>query len=186
MRRVINNYEVKNKKVSSWWDKDCSKAKYLKNNSLRHFRQTNSQHSLNSYLDRKKHYTYVCKVKKVNMQRQNRQKLVNSRKSPREFWNTLKGSSKFIDTTGKIKPRDWQNHFHQLLNPPSPDHDEGDRDDSLHQIRQDIDDSDLNTIITDSEVRRSIIGLNSNKTPGPDGLCIELFKVAGNFQSIFM
>ena len=110
------------------------------------------------------------------MQRQNRQKLVNSRKSPREFWKTLKGSYKFINTTGKIKPCDWQNHFHQLLNPPPPDHDEGDRDDSLHQIRQDIDDSDLDTIITDSEVRRSIIGLNSKKTPGPDGLCIELFK----------
>ena len=28
----------------------------------------------------------------------------------------------------------------------------------------------------DSEVRRSIIRLNSNKTPGKDGLCIELFK----------
>ena len=39
-----------------------------------------------------------------------------------------------------------------------------------------IDDSDLKPIITDSEVRRSIIGLNSNRTPGPDGLCIELFK----------
>ena len=88
----------------------------------------------------------------------------------------MKISSKFINTTGKIKPRDWQNHFHQLLTPPPPDHDEGDRDDSLHQIRQDIDDSDLNTIITDSEVRRSIIELISNKSRGPDGLCIELFK----------
>ena len=59
MRRVMNNCEVKNKKVSPWWDKDCSKAKYLKNNSLRHFRQTNSQHLLNSYLDRKK-TLYIC------------------------------------------------------------------------------------------------------------------------------
>ena len=63
MRRVMHNCESKIR-VSAWCNKDCSKAKYLKNNVLRHFRQTNSQHSLNSYLDRKKHYTYFCKVKK--------------------------------------------------------------------------------------------------------------------------
>ena len=49
-------------------------------------------------------------------------------------------------------------------------------DDSLHQLRQDVDDSDLNKIITDFEVGRSIQTLNSNKTPGPDGICVELFK----------
>ena len=86
-----------------------------------------------------------------------------------------KTSSKFIDTTGKIKPSDWQTHFRELLNPPPPiDH--ADLDDSLHQLRQDVDDSDLNKIITDFEVGRSIQTLNSNKTPGPDGICVELFK----------
>ena len=111
------------------------------------------------------------------MQGQNRQKLVNSRKSPREFWKMLKTSSKFTDTTEKIKPSDWQTHFRELLNPPPPiDHALADLEDSLHQLRQDVDDSDLNKIITDSEVRRSIQTLNSNKTPGPDGICIKLFK----------
>ena len=111
------------------------------------------------------------------MQRQNRQKLVNSRKSPRKVWKMLKTRSKFTDTTGKIKPPDWQTHFRELLNSPPPiDHAVADLDDSLHQLRQDVDDSDLNKIITDSEVRRSIQTLNSNKTPGPDGICIEQTK----------
>ena len=112
----------------------------------------------------------------VNLQRQKRQKLVDSRKSPNEFWKALKGSSKVTDTTSKIKPWDWQNHFRHLLNPPPPDHAVGHRGDSLQQIRQDVDDSDLNKIINNSEVRKSILSVNSNKTPGPDGLCIELFK----------
>ena len=30
MKREMNNSKVKNKKKSSWWDKECSKAKYLK------------------------------------------------------------------------------------------------------------------------------------------------------------
>lgn len=68
-----------------------------------------------------------------------------------------------------------QTHFRQLLNPPLPDHDTWDGDDSLQQIRQDVDNSYSNKVITDSEVRRVIVSVNSNKTPGPDGLCIELF-----------
>ena len=175
MKRVTNIFKSKTKKHSSWWDNDCSKAKYLKNNSLRHFRQTNSSHALNNYLNKKKHYTYVCKCKKVNMQKRNRAKLVNARKSPKEFWSTLKSSSRNTNNIGKIKPSDWQSHFHQLLNPPPAEHDEG-ANDSLQQLRQDIDDSDLNKPIIESEVRKSIMRLNSNKTPGPDGLCIELFK----------
>ena len=96
----------------------------------------------------------------------------------------LKTSSKFTDTTGKIKPSDWQTHFRELLNPPPPiDH--ADLDDSLHQLHQDVDDSGFNKIITDSEVRRSIQTLNSNKTPGPDGICIELFKTRLNMYFNF-
>ena len=98
----------------------------------------------------------------------------------------LKTSSKFTDTTSKIKPSDWQTHFRELLNPPPPtDHAVADLDDSLHQLRQDVDDSDLNKIITDSEVRRSIQTLNSNKTPGPDGICIELFQNTLNMYFSF-
>ena len=89
MKRVMS-FKVQSKQNASWWDKECSKAKYLKNNSLRHFRQTNSSQALDNYLHRKKHYTYVCKIKKVN------QKLVYSRQSLKEFWKTLKGSSKSL------------------------------------------------------------------------------------------
>ena len=39
-----------------------------------------------------------------------------------------------------------------------------------------MDDSDLNELINQDEVRKSISYLHSNKSPGPDGLCIELFK----------
>ena len=56
MKRVMR-FKVKSKQNASWWDKECSKARYLKNNSLRHFRQTNSSQALDNYLHRQKHYT---------------------------------------------------------------------------------------------------------------------------------
>lgn len=108
------------------------------------------------------------------MQRFKRQKLVNSRNSPREFWKNVKECSNVNDVTDKIKPFDWHQHFKQLLTPPIEE--QHNRAEPLQQLRQDFDDSDLNKIITDQEVRKSILSLRSNKAPGPDELCIEFFK----------
>ena len=46
----------------------------------------------------------------------------------------------------------------------------------FQRVRLNVDDSDLNELITQDEVRKSISNLHSNKSPGPDGLSIELFK----------
>ena len=43
-------------------------------------------------------------------------------------------------------------------------------------MRQNNDSSELNEIITDDESRRSVSHLHLNKSPGPDDVCIELYK----------
>lgn len=63
------------------------KLNTIKNHSLQHFRQTNNSEALGLYLNKKKHFRYVCKIKKVNLQSHKRQKLITSRKSPKEFWS---------------------------------------------------------------------------------------------------
>ena len=43
-------------------------------------------------------------------------------------------------------------------------------------MRQNNDGSELNEIITDDEIIRNLSHLHLIKSPGPDGVCIELYK----------
>lgn len=71
-----------------------------------------------AYQDRRKHFkTIVVKHKKVNLKRINKQNLINSRKSPKQFWKNIKGNESCINVTSKIKPNAWYQYFKQLVCP---------------------------------------------------------------------
>ena len=66
------------------------------------------------------------------------------------------------------------NYFKQLLGPQIET--EKVHGNLLSDMRQNNDSSELNGIITDDGIRRSVSHLHLNKSPGPDGICIELYK----------
>ena len=114
MKRKIKK-STQNKKQPHWGDNYCIRAKFDKLLSLRHFRQTNTSEALTSYINKRKQFKLVCKLKKVNFKSQRRQKLVSVRKSSKKFWQYIKGNTYSENTVNKIKAEDWQNHFKQLF-----------------------------------------------------------------------
>ena len=63
MKRKINK-STQNKKQPHWWDNYRITAKLDKLSPLRHFRQTNTSEALTSYINKRKHFKLVCKLKK--------------------------------------------------------------------------------------------------------------------------
>ena len=92
----------------------------------------------------------------------------------KQFWKNIKGTTNHRNVTYKIKPQEWLQYFQQLL--CSQTTEENGNDKMLADIIQNNDASELNTVITDEEVKQNISHLHSYKSPGPDGLPAELFK----------
>ena len=98
----------------------------------------------------------------------------NSRKSPKQFWRNIKGNAGYKNNSDKIPPQEWCIYFKSLLCPETEI--ENTNDNLLDDIWQDNESSELNAIITDDEINRSGSHIHSNKSSGPDGICIELYK----------
>ena len=76
----------------SWWNDDCARAKYNKYKCLRRFRTTNQSSDLNLFHTTSNEFKSICKQAKLSFEKEKRQKLVNSSKSPKMFWNLIKSS----------------------------------------------------------------------------------------------
>lgn len=161
------------KRQPDWWDNECMRAKQNKNSFLRKFRQTNSETTLLSYLESRKHFKSICKGKKLKVKRLNKQKLIKSRKCPKQFRRNNTGNTDKTNNLDKIGLTNWYDYFKQLLGPQTET--ENVYGYFLADMWQNFDSSELNEIITDNEIRRSVSHLHLNKSPGPDGVCIELY-----------
>ena len=113
---------------------------------------------------------------------------MKSRNDPKSFWKTIKQSTKSSHkriSTDSIQGDKWYIYFKKLLNSPS-DHTEQVDNNILENIRQENDCEILNRPITELEVRESVFSLPSNKSPGPDGICSELYKVTLDYICPFL
>ena len=118
----------------------------------------------------------VCHDKKQSQLKQRRNKLICSRKDARQLWKILKegNASRRQNETG-ISSDEWFNYFKNLLNM---------RNDStgsenvvlFSDDRQVLDSRQLNIHINAAEIIESINHLHANKSPGPDGICMEMYK----------
>ena len=131
------------------WDSDCRKAKREKYIALRNFRNTNSRDDLNiyTYLEMKS----IKRDKKYKIARKNRDKLIERRNNPREFWKLIKsGRSKpSLSASNEISSSEWLNHFKGLLNVDVVD---GNMDNELQNIVHVTNADELNMLISDSEI----------------------------------
>ena len=125
-------------------------------------------------MTRKKHFKNIGNRNKVNLKRINKQKLINCRKCPKQFWKNIKGNASRRNVTDKIAPNEWFEYLKQLLCPQN--YDKNGNENLLAEIKQNNDASELNALIREDEVRQGKVKLHSNKSPGPDGLPAECFK----------
>ena len=77
-----------------------------------------------------------------------------------------------------VKSEEWYNYFKGLLNQEIDQRNlNNDNDNVMLNNAPRMDDSnDLNVPISNLEIRTSIDTLHINKSPGPDGICLERFR----------
>ena len=182
MKVVYGRKKRKLLKHAAWWDNDCEVAKSTKYRALRKFRNTNSRTDLQFYKTNRNRFKALTKRKKINYHLAKRQTLVNSRKDPRKFWNLIKQDSKLksandADSPQNIPASEWKQYFSGLFGARVYPENQGIAENiSLPPINRDLDGDSLNSEITFDEIRISIFNLHSNRSPGPDGICVEMFK----------
>ena len=110
-------------------------------------------------------------------EKEKRTKLLNLSRSPREYWKFIKQNcNKTSDSANKVSMESFVNYFGNHLNMEATTQ----NDDLLQNIIQNNDNIDLEGPITNEEIILSIKHIHANKSPGPDGICIEMFKSIQN------
>jgi len=160
-----------------WWNKECTRLKNMKYNNLKQFRQTNDTSDLERYKLAKTSFKNQCKREKLEYQKNCRRKLIESRKEPKQFWSYIRNTENIIDSnvsdTDNISSNGWFDYFQSLLNDDNVE-DININETPNNEIQPDND--ILNRPITENEIKCSIKNLHKNKSPGPDGICIEIYK----------
>ena len=161
-----------------WWDGEFSSLKRDKYRALRQFRTFDSDEYRNLYITQRNRFRAVCKQKKQNFLRKKREALKAASKNPKEFWKLIKENRMTKEVETSIPARDWYNYFSDLFSNndfPQKDLDFSDEE-SLRSNRNPVDSSCLNLPIADDEIINSVKSRNNNRSPGPDGINIEMYK----------
>ena len=99
--------------------------------------------------------------------------MLNACRNPHSYWKIIKqncnGKSPLKDY---ISPDDWVRYFQNLLNMDV----DFEIEHILQNITQDHDCNELDRPISNEEIISNVIikSINSNRSPGPDGICIEI------------
>ena len=147
---------------------------------LRRFNKTLDKEDRNFYCIARREYKNLIKRKKKEYNDSLINKLLNSVKSQKDFWDTVKKvSRKKSQPSNDISVDDWFNHFKSVLdvdtveNPSSVEEDDSGPE-------------SLDRPITREEILLAIKKLKNGKSAGPDGLVGEFFKHAGSSTIDFL
>ena len=117
----------------------------------------------------------MCKIKKKQHQKKRRKLLTDSSNKPKDFWAAIKSGKSKQTPVSNISNRNWVSYFQSLF---SSEDNQADIDQNhpLQNITQNNDADALESQISEAEIRYAIGKLKSDRSGGPDGLCIEMFK----------
>ena len=168
-----NNHVTSNvKEQPPWWDHECQLDKVGKYSLLKKFRAINSQVNFNKYKTAKSHFKKITRRKRLQFQKRKRSELIKSSDNPKEYWKNIKRDFNKKSSNNSINGDAWLNYFKNLLNINVPDVHEQ----VLNNITQNNDCGYLDRQITDDEIIASVKSIHSSRSPGPDGICIEMIK----------
>lgn len=129
----------------------------------------------------------ITKQSKCEYQCKKRRELVDSRNEPKLFWKNIMQCSRYMlhsKNTENISGKQWYDYFEKLLSSSVTCTES--EENPLENIRQDNSDELLNQAITELEIRESVFALQSNKSPGSDGICSDLLKIIIDYTCFFL
>lgn len=186
-----------------FFDEDCVKAKSKMKTALKNFRKASKQkrraEQLNDRLEyfseqvndkliefhaAKSDYKILVKEKKRIFIKERENLAQSFTENSNEFWSFYKKNKKSNAShraIEEIKPDQWKNHLENLFSAPS-----GIRVTEIIEPNREIDTTELDKEISVGEVEAQIKKLKDNKSPGPDGLCSQFFKIGIDFLINFI
>ena len=93
-----------------------------------------------------------------------------------ESYKIKRNCNKKVNPENKISSENWVNYFKHLLNTEVRTENET----LLQNIGHEYDSNGLERPISNEKIISSINPIHSDRSPGPDGICIEMFKCTQN------
>ena len=164
--KTVNQYQP-------WFDDECVSFRSKTLKALQYFRTARSLESLHTYQSLKKTYRNLIKDTKETFKQDRTAKLEKAYddKIPKEIWRVLKTGIK--PPSINITQNAWFEYFSNLFNEPN----NLNNDHNFHGEMGATNET-LDSPITASDIRASIMDLKSKKSPSIDGIPSEFFKVA--------
>ena len=184
---------TKNRKTfiqPKWWCPNCDILKTRKYNCLKRFKLTNSEADLYNYRNARREFKNLCKMKKLEWKNHLRERLIESRSNPTEFWKTVKNSIRqHFQISELITPVEWFKYFEQLLNQNvTIDEEFADHVKTFTESHDShcgvcagheqgsAETQELNGVISEEEILKSIMDMSNGKAAGIDGVVVEMLK----------
>ena len=127
---------------------------------------------LHNYKAAKARFKNLCRSKRLHFEKEQRIELANASKNPREYWRKIKQNCNTKTTQKQITAENCLTYFRNLLNMDVVT----ENDTLLQNITLVHDSNDLERPISNEEIISSIKSIHMNRSPGPDGICIEMLK----------
>lgn len=178
---MVKKCNISGIKKEPWFDNECKIAKRESRCKLRVYRRRKTSVDLHEYLEKKKVYTTLRKLKRRAYRRDKAEKLSNNIKNSADFWKEarpLGGSKNTLNNN--ISLDDWFHHFQSVFKQCEDAVNNGpvftlDKEQNKEHV--------LNMPISKDEVKLAIARLKNGKSGGLDGIVPEMLK-CGDEESV--
>ena len=155
-------------KNAIWYDNECKEAKVECRKKLKCFRNIRNEESRKVYVESRKQYKRIIKLKKQRHRKSVADSLTNNINNSGVFWKELKqlGGCKKSTISENITLEDWYKHFENVFKQCEV------AENNHNYINDPEEESDhtLNSVITEEEVKWAVAKLNTVKQGELTGL----------------
>ena len=164
----------KQKRNVAWFNQNCRDAKEeFRNCRKKYYKDKNEENRIN-FVNSRNRYNKVKMYAKYRFRIKEGNRLENIAKNePRSFWKEISKRTSNDDNEEMPEANSLYNHFKSLL--ATSDHDYG----NTAALTSDfVQDEDLDSPISETELRNAVFQQKNNKACGPDKISAEIIKSA--------
>ena len=174
--------QPKSRSSARWYDVECQNAKRTAKNALAQYKSSYSAEDKDLYICARKTYKDTVRDKKRQYHQTICTELIGKSKDSKSFWAIVRRTTPKNFTLPNISLETWSDYFRQLFNCRGSGQMDfiSNSDDSECQI------DDLDSPITEGEVKWGIRRMRGGKAPGGDFIPSDLLKFAGDLVSPFL
>lgn len=181
MRRRVGHSTV-TRMTNRWYDKDCIQKKREARTALKTFQKSGIEADKKEYKRLRTEYKTTINNKKQLYKKSVQESLLLNKKNSSKFWDTIRKARNIKKPQPNIDMNSWKTHFEKVLN------DQCENTERVDQplVPEETVVPELDTQITDQEVKDAIRNLKLGKASGLDEICGEFLKCAEDVVTPFL